>query len=246
MRCSCGCLSFAEAKPFNLPFEEAIRFFRKKLNLTSKNWTEIWQEMHTRAFTVAGAMRDDMLADFKDAIDKALSQGTTIQDFRKSFDTIVHKYGWDYKGERGWRSAVIFDTNLRTAFAAGHYEQMTNPAVLKERPYWQYIGGLSEHPRPLHLEWSGTVLPADDPWWDTHYPPNGWGCKCMVVSVSGPEMERDGLKVNKAPDNGEYEWTNPHTGEIIKVPNGIDPGWAYNPGKVADKLASPVYYGRGQ
>lgn len=55
-------------------------------------------------------------------------------------------------------------------------------------------------------------------------------------------MERDGLKLGKAPDNGEYEWTNPHTGEIIKVPNGIDPGWAYNPGKLNEKLVTPVQY----
>ncbi len=168
-------LSFAEAKPFNLPFDEAIKFFRQKINLTSKTWDEVWEAMHTRAFTVAGAMRDDLLQDMRDAIDKALSQGTTIEDFRKDFDKTVQKYGWDYKGSRGWRTGVIFDTNLRTAYAAGHYRQMTSPAVLKARPYWQYIGGLSEHPRPLHLEWSGTVLPADDPWWDTHYPPNGWG-----------------------------------------------------------------------
>ncbi|MDA8170308.1 MAG: hypothetical protein M0Z48_00565 [Nitrospiraceae bacterium] len=63
------------------------------------------------------------------------------------------------------------------------------------------------------------------------------------MSVSGPEMSRDGLKVNKAPDDGTYEWTNPHTGEIIEVPKGIDPGWAYNPGKVAGGLVSPVPFG---
>ncbi len=55
-------------------------------------------------------------------------------------------------------------------------------------------------------------------------------------------MTRDGLKVNQAPNNGEYEWTNPHTGEIIQVPNGIDPGWAYNPGKINEKLVTPVQY----
>ncbi|MDA8170307.1 MAG: phage minor head protein [Nitrospiraceae bacterium] len=168
-------LFFTEAYPLSLPFDEAIKFFRQKINLSSKDWTEIWEAMHTRAFTVAGAMRDDLLHDLRDAIDKALAQGTTIEDFRQSFDQTVHKYGWDYKGARGWRTGVIFDTNLRTAYAAGHYQQMTQPEVLRERPYWQYIGGLSEHPRPLHLEWSGTILRADDPWWNTHYPPNGWG-----------------------------------------------------------------------
>ena len=37
--------------------------------------------------------------------------------------------------------------------------------------------------------------------------------------------------VDKAPDDVNYEWTDPSTGEIHQVPNGIDPGWAYNPGE---------------
>ena len=160
---------------FDLPFDEAIKTLRQKINLPSATWDEIWQEMHTRAFTVAGAMSDALLQDLRDAIDKALAEGGSFTDFQKSFDQTVKKYGWDYKDKRGWRTDVIFNTNMRTLFSSGHYQQMTSPAVLKERPYWQYIGGLSEHPRPLHLQWSGTVLRADDPWWETHYPPNGWG-----------------------------------------------------------------------
>ena len=37
----------------------------------------------------------------------------------------------------------------------------------------------------------------------------------------------------RAPREGTYEWVNPDTGEIIDVPKGIDPGWAYNPGKIS-------------
>jgi hypothetical protein len=37
----------------------------------------------------------------------------------------------------------------------------------------------------------------------------------------------------KAPNEGTYEWVNKTTGEIIEVPKGIGPGWAYNPGKVS-------------
>ncbi len=51
--------------------------------------------------------------------------------------------------------------------------------------------------------------------------------------MSKSEMERDGLAVSRRPDDGTREWTDPSTGEVKDVPNGIDPGWAYNPGKAA-------------
>jgi len=218
----------------SLPFDEAIKFFRQKVSLPTEAWTDIWEGMHSRAFVVAGGMKSELLSDLRAAVDRGISEGTTITGFRKAFDETVKKNGWSYKGSRGWRTATSFNTNVRTAYAAGHYEQMTAPAVLKARPFWRYVGGLSEHPRALHLKWSGTVLRADDAWWHTHYPPNGWGCKCMVVSHSSAELERDGLDVSSsAPEDGHYEHTNKNTGEVISVPNGIDPGWAYNPGKAA-------------
>ncbi|MBW1666853.1 MAG: hypothetical protein JRJ66_02140 [Deltaproteobacteria bacterium] len=37
----------------------------------------------------------------------------------------------------------------------------------------------------------------------------------------------------KAPRKEYYEWTNKDTGEIYRVPKGIDPGWDYNPGEAA-------------
>src|SRR3990172_49410 len=222
-----------DSKFTSLPFEEAIKFFRQKVSLPTERWTDLWEGMHSRAFVVAGAMKGELLSDLRGAVDKAIAEGTTLEEFRKSFDKTVEKHGWSYKGSRGWRTATIFNTNMRTAYATGHYSQMTDKDVISERPYWQYIGGLSADPRPEHLEWNGMVLRADDPWWKTHYPPNGWGCKCKVISLSEREMERQGLKVSKAPPVEYRPWDNPHTGEEVMVPKGIDPGWAYNPGAAA-------------
>jgi hypothetical protein len=36
-----------------------------------------------------------------------------------------------------------------------------------------------------------------------------------------------------APDDGTYQWKNPNTGETETIPNGIDPGFDYNPGHAA-------------
>lgn len=160
----------------SLPFQEAIEFLKKKLNVPTQHWDDLWRGMHSRGFMVAGAMLEDMVKDFHDAIDRAIAEGTTITDFRAVFDDVVARTGWQYHGARGWRTALIFNTNLQVAYSAGHYRQQTHPDVLAARPYWMYRHGDSVNPRPEHLAWDGLILPADDPWWDDHYPPNGWGC----------------------------------------------------------------------
>jgi uncharacterized protein with gpF-like domain len=215
-----------------LPFQEAIDFFRGKVNVPTRHWNDLWKGMHRRGFMVAGAIQEELLADFREAIDKALSEGTTLQDFQKTFDNVVARYGWTYNGTPGWRSAVIYDTNLFQSYNAGRYRQQTSPELLKLRPYLTYRHGDSVHPRPMHQSWDGITLPADDPWWDTHYPLNGWGCKCSVFSTSESDLERMGKSgPDMAPDNGTYLWKDPK-GVEHEIPVGIDPGFDYNPGKM--------------
>jgi len=213
-----------------LPFQEAIDFFKAKVDVPTRHWDDLWRGMHRRGFMVAGAMAQDMLEDFRKAIDKALADGTTLADFQKAFDEVVERTGWSYHGARGWRTELIFNTNLKTAYQAGRWNQMTHPDVRKARPYLMYKHGDSVNPRPEHLAWDGLVLPADDPWWDTHYPPNGWGCTCTVFAISREEMIELGKQApDKAPDGGVYTWTDRH-GKEHEIPSGIDPGWDYNVG----------------
>ncbi len=217
----------------SLPFAEAIDFLRLKLNVPTAHWDDLWRGMHSRGFMVAGAMKEDMVKDFHEAVNKAIADGTTLADFRKDFDTIVQKYGWTYNGTRGWRSALIFNTNLGQAYNAGRWKQMTDPEVLKLRPYLTYKHGDSIVPRPEHLAWNNLTLPADDPWWKTHAPKNGWGCTCYVVSSSVRDLERMGKDgPDQAPPIEYYDWRD-RNGVIHKVPVGIDPGFDYNPGQEA-------------
>lgn len=218
----------------SLPFDEAIAFFRQKVNLPTKRWDDLWEGMHARAFTVAGATKAQLLADLRGVIDKAISKGTTIDEFRKDFDAIVAKHGWSYNGGRKWRTEVMLNTNIRTSYMAGRFQQMADPETLSDRPFWEYRHGDSVNPRPEHVAWHGKVLPADDPWWSTHYPPNGWGCKCKVFALSNRDLKALGKsQPDEAPDDGTYESTNKRTGEVFTVPNGLDPGWSYNVGEAA-------------
>lgn len=214
----------------SLPFAEQIAFLRDKLDLPTARWTDLWQAGHDRAFVVAGAMKADLLADLHAAVLKGVAEGTTLETFRADFEAIVAKRGWTgWTGEgtqagRAWRTRVIYSTNLRSSYAAGRWAQVQE--VKAHRPYLQYRHNDSVlHPRPLHQSWDGLVLPADDPWWKTHWPPNGWGCQCRAFALNDRDLERLGKSgPDQAPNDGTYEWRG------RQIPNGIDPGWAYAPG----------------
>jgi len=216
----------------DLPNREALAFFLQKTNADSAHWTDVWEAAHSRSFMVAGAAGDGLLNDFRGAIGQALQDGTTLADFRRDFDNIVARNGWVHNGTPAWRARIIYETNLSTAYSAGRYAQQTEPDTLAVYPFWQYVHSGSAHPRLQHRAWNGLTLRADDGWWKTHYPPNGWNCGCYVRPVSGRGMSRMGKAApDTAPAVTFRDWTNPKTGQVMQVPNGVDPGFGYNPGE---------------
>lgn len=219
--------------PYHQPFAEQLAFFRQKLNLPTERWDDIIGAEHDRAFIVAGAQGADLLADLNAAIRKALEQGTSLDAFRQDFRAIVARHGWTgWTGEGSpagvaWRTKVIYQTNLSTSYAAGRYQQLTDPDLRSVLPYWQYkhADGVL-HPRPLHLAWDGLTLPPDHPFWQTHFAPNGWGCHCRIRAVPKSDYLK-AIASGKGPANA------PAADDLA----GIDPGFAYTPGaSVADEL----------
>lgn len=214
----------------SLPFAEALDFLRAKLNLPTQRWDDLLGAAHDRAFVVAGAMQADLLEDLRGAVETAIAQGTTLDAFRKDFERIVAERGWTgWTGEgtkagRAWRARVIYDTNLFSSYSAGRFQQLQ--AVAADRPFWRYRhSDASVVPRAQHVAWDGTILRHDDPWWSAHSPPNGWGCKCYIESLSPRQMKKEGLTTT-APDEIPYQGIDPKTG----APEGIDRGWDYQPG----------------
>lgn len=242
--CGCSWASLhAEVLPFAVNPVEAINFLRQKANVPTETWTDLWQQEHSSSFAVAGATTDALVADFHDAVNKAIEKGETLETFRKDFDKIVEEHGWSYNGSRGWRSRVIFDTNMSTAYAAGRWEQIQR--VKRTRPYLIYRHfEQQKHPRPLHKAWNGTILPVDDPWWQTHYPPNGWGCHCWVDSLSDDDLRRYSLTVSEqAPPSKDVQKVitlADGSTRVVTVPEGIDLGFAYRPGEMPASLGEAL------
>ena len=216
----------------SLPFKEQIEFFRRKANVPTNSYADIYNNEHDYAFVVAGANRNALLNDFRAAIDKAISQGTTIEEFRTDFAEIVERHGWSYNGGFNWRTRIIYETNLNSSYQAGRYQQLKDAKF----PYMEYLhSDYVEHPRELHESWDHLVLNFNDSWWDTHFPPNGYGCQCRVRGRTTGDLKRMGKnQPDKAPS---INWVDKVIGEnsgnprIVRVPEGIDPSFEHIPGQ---------------
>lgn len=198
---------------FQLKFQAQIDYLQQKINLPTETYKDLTARQHDRAFVVAGAMKADLLNDLHAAVNDAVANGQTLKDFQKNFDQIIAKRGWladSDKEYKAWRAKIIYQTNLRTSHAAGRYKQMTDPEVLKRRPYWVYRHNSIENPRITHESWNNLVLPAEHAFWKVNFPPNGYGCNCTVEAINERQLKAMGkTKPDQAPslddDRAEFD-----------------------------------------
>lgn len=208
-------------------FKEAVAFLRGKRVLPEEEYRLLGDESRSRAFTVSGYTSLEVLQEFLDCLAQAAQEGTTKEKFREDMNLFLEEHGYD--GINPWKSDNIFRTNMQTAFNAGHYKSMTDKTAMKLRPYWLYRTAGDGHVRESHAVMEGRVYRADDPIWDIWYPPNGFCCRCMVVSLTGKQVERLGLQVETEPPfDIDYS-----TGELL--PKFPDKGFSNNPAKAAWK-----------
>lgn len=233
--------------------KEAVDYLRKKGHKITFRYDEMQREEHAYHFTVAKAMTHDLLLDIRTAVDDAIANGTTLEDFKKTLTPTLQAKGWWGKktmvdpntGEEKLvqlgsprRLKIIYDTNLRTAYAAGRWEQVER--TKKTRPYLRYVAVMDERTREQHRHWHDVVKPVDDPFWDDHYPPNGWRCRCNVQQLNDRDLKRLGLDVTTTePDGPPRSYVDKRTGETLRLPPGIDPSFGYNVGKARMRSITP-------
>jgi len=215
--------------PFGVRFSEAIANLKGKLPEATLAWDSLAGPVHGKVFTVAGATTASLAADIHGSLVQALTDGATITQFRKDFDATVQRHGWAYNGKRGWRTQLIFSTNMRSAHMAGRWQQLV--ANAGNRPYLQYRTAGDARVRPQHRQWNGRIYPISDAFWSTHYPPNGWGCRCTVRAYSQADLADKNLQVSEPFVVKTRNVINRDGVLSDQVPVGIDPGWDHNVGQ---------------
>ena len=241
-------MSMATKYKFNPdPPKEALDYFKSKGLRPGFDYRDVWQREHHVAFTVAKMMRLDLLEFTHAKLIEAKAKGKTLAQFKKEIKPELVKKGWwgikesidpvtgkKIKVQLGSprRLKIIYQVNMRTARAVGQWERITRNR--DTHPYLIYELGPSQNHRDEHVAWSGLILPLDDSWWSSHYPPNGFGCKCRVRAINKRQYKRlkvSGRYLTKAPKDKMKTLVNKRTGQTIRTPVGVHPAFNYHIGQ---------------
>lgn len=247
--------------------KEAVDYLQRRNRLTQTfSWMDLWHDEHAQQFTVSRLTRLDLLKAIQDGITQSVQGDLSRTDWTRDIRSLLKSSGWwgevdvldpvsgsvvSTKFDSA-RLKLIFDTNTRMANSAGLWERTWRNR--STHPYGLYMTRRDDQVRESHRVLHGVALPLDDPRWEKIWPPNGYRCRCYIITLTQAEYDRGYIEVRPAyeynPDGTVaripdveritfqktapaellIEWKNKRTGEISMVPEGISPGFDYNPG----------------
>jgi SPP1 gp7 family putative phage head morphogenesis protein len=171
-------------------FDEAIDWFRQRVPLERSEWDQLTEQARRQAFTVSGVAELDVVADVHQALLRAVEEGTSYSEFRRA---VAANLTSAWGRPQSARVRTIWQTNIQQAYSAGRYQQMTDPEMASARPYFMYDAVLDSRTSSICRNLNGTVLPQDDPFWDTHIPPLHFGCRSGLRSLTRRAAESRGI-----------------------------------------------------
>lgn len=192
----------------SVPFKDAVRDIVRReprLAATAQQVAEIYQG---HGFAAVHAADDAILRRVQAEVASALRDGRSTPD---ASEIVRNLANWS----RAYAETVV-RTNLTTAYSAGRFEQLKDPAVRSVVPALRFVSvqepydpHTGQGTRPNHAACHGLIAAVDDPVWDKVAPPLGYNCRCTVALVTIGMLEARGLlesngKVRRAvvPDGG--------------------------------------------
>lgn len=127
-------------------------------------------------------------------------------DFKAAATEVFEEYN------ENWLRAE-YNTAISQAQAGREWQTIqSNKDVL---PLLQYQTVGDDRVRDEHADWDGVTLPVDHEFWETHLPPNGFNCRCIVQQLEADEAEQTDLTDSQETDPPSLFAMNSGTDRVI-------------------------------
>jgi SPP1 gp7 family putative phage head morphogenesis protein len=151
---------------------------------------------------------------YNTAVFAAFKQNKEIQD---AYKLLVDESGNARNWKQFYAEARKVSEQYNRAWLQTEYNQASQSAMTARKwqefqenkdlyPNLKYVTAGDERVRDSHAVLDGKIYPIDHSFWDTYYPPNGWGCRC---SVQQTDEEPNADLPQELPEMPEYMKNNP-------------------------------------
>jgi len=144
------------------------------------DWTTPDAEMLTRltrdVWSFSAAKNYQQLRDLTLALKDENGKMREFEAFKTEVQKVCDKYN------ETWLRTE-YDMSVASSQSAARWVDFTKDT--KDIPYLKYQTVGDDAVRATHQVLDGIVRNMKDVFWSTHYPPNGWGCRCEAIQAPG-------------------------------------------------------------
>jgi|LSQX01.3.fsa_nt_gb SPP1 gp7 family putative phage head morphogenesis protein len=213
------------------PNRRAASSIRERVRVRREVFDTLLPEMKSRAITAAKIDDMNALARIQEALAR-VPEGGNWNTARKQIAEELSKQ-WSTPDSATpaaaakARAETILKNNINQAYAASRWAEQQS--FKKDFPYLMYSTQGDSRTRPSHAALDGKILPVDDPFWQDHYPPWEFGCRCIAIGMTADEAEAKGVMTDKEKENyiNKHGTPDPNT-------------WHHNPGSLNIDLSDIV------
>lgn len=177
---------------FYEPHEEAAAIIRGKPAVTREVFDKLLPELRGRAITVTGLEGLSAIERVRDEI-AAYARGqredgtpVTWDDAKAEVVKVLDDSHFGAEAAER-RATLLLRTHGFQAYQAANWRVAQED---DDTTHLQYLATEDSKVRDTHLALNGLILPKNDPFWEKHYPPWEWGCRCRVRPMN-PDLVED-------------------------------------------------------
>ncbi|MFK5890767.1 MAG: phage minor head protein [Flavobacteriaceae bacterium] len=148
------------------------------------------QKLKQNIYKFSGAKTYQQLAEMNSHLVDEKGKIRSFSAFKRKVGVVHKKYNQNYL-------QAEYQTAKRSAQAARQWKGFEANKDLFPNLKYMTVG--DDKVRHDHARLHGIIKPVGHPFWDTHYPPNGWRCRCYAKPTSEGSTNQ---KIDIQPDKG--------------------------------------------
>lgn len=183
----------------SVPFPEAVADVLSRdarLALHAGEVARAYGEDHV--FALARSTQLKVTQRVQKAVARGIDKGIETDNIIRSIRGVAAQAGEDMSDWTRSYAETVWRTNMSTAYSAGRFRQMADPAVAHAIGALMFDGPRDRvssggDARDNHVAAVGLIGAADDPGWQKIAPPLGFNCRHSLSFLSWAECKRRGV-----------------------------------------------------